>query len=52
VRIEPVIEPPPRDGTDEDEAAVLQQLADRWTTLLRSHAEYWAASFPIAWDEP
>jgi KDO2-lipid IV(A) lauroyltransferase len=50
VRIEPMIEPPPHDGGDDDEIAALQQLAERWTALLREHPQHWAASFPIAWD--
>jgi KDO2-lipid IV(A) lauroyltransferase len=51
VVIEPMIAPPPRHGTEQDEVAVLQQLADRWTELLRTHPHHWAASFPIAWDD-
>jgi len=47
---EPAIEPPPRDGGPDDEAAVLQELADRWTALLRAHPEQWAARFPVAWE--
>ena len=48
-----VIEPelaPPRRATEEPD--VLQQLADRWTALLRCHPTHWAARFAIAWELP
>jgi lauroyl/myristoyl acyltransferase len=43
------IEPP---ATADDEQAVLQTLADRWTATIRAHPEHWSARFPIAWDDP
>jgi lauroyl/myristoyl acyltransferase len=49
VEIEPPIEPPLRSSGDEGEQATLQALADRWTSLLRRHAEHWAAVYPIKW---
>ena len=52
VRIEAPIEPPPRQASADEEIAVLQELADRWTAQLQGHPEHWAAPFPIAWDEP
>ncbi|HEX4745325.1 MAG TPA: hypothetical protein VFU99_00435 [Gaiellaceae bacterium] len=51
VEIEPPIEPPPRDSGEDGERAVLQQLADRWSTTLREHAEHWAAVYPMTWHE-
>jgi lauroyl/myristoyl acyltransferase len=38
-------------GGDRDTAdrAVLQQLADRWTALLRAHPEHWTAAFRVRW---
>ena len=43
------IEPP---TSRDDEPAVLQQLADRWTATVRAHPDQWAARFPIAWEAP
>jgi lauroyl/myristoyl acyltransferase len=39
---------PPHDR--DDEQAVLQELADRWTATVRAHPDQWAARFPIAWE--
>jgi lauroyl/myristoyl acyltransferase len=47
--MEPPIEPPARNAGSAGEATVLQQLADRWTALLRISPQHWAACFPIAW---
>jgi len=33
------------------ERALLQELADRWTTTLREHTEHWAAVYPMTWRE-
>ena len=45
-----VIDPPiPPPATKADEPRVLQILADRWTTLIQSNPEHWAAPFPIGW---
>jgi lauroyl/myristoyl acyltransferase len=44
---EPIV--PERRAEDEK---VLQQLADRWSVLIRAVPEQWAASFPIRWLPP
>ena len=49
--IEAPIEPPLPGGGDEAERLVLQQLADRWSALVRANPQHWAASFPIAWRD-
>jgi lauroyl/myristoyl acyltransferase len=49
VEVEPPLLPPPRDSGRTGERELLQQLADRWTTQLRAHAEHWAAVYPITW---
>jgi lauroyl/myristoyl acyltransferase len=49
VSIEPPLEPPPRNGGVEAERALLRELADRWTALLRAHPEHWAAVYPMTW---
>ena len=49
VEIEPGLDPPDRDGGVEAEQALLQQLADRWTSTLRANAEHWAAVYPLTW---
>jgi len=51
VAVEPLLEPVPRKSGREGEQDLLQRLADRWTTQLRSHAEHWAAVYPIAWSD-
>jgi lauroyl/myristoyl acyltransferase len=51
VEIEAPLDPPARDDGDEGERAVLQQLADRWSVTLRTHAEHWAAVYPLRWHE-
>jgi hypothetical protein len=50
VVIEAPIEPPDAESGDAGEVATMQALADRWTTLLRSHPQHWSAVFPIAWE--
>jgi KDO2-lipid IV(A) lauroyltransferase len=52
VEIEPPLEPPPREGGEEAERQVLQLLADRWSEMLRAHAEHWAAVYPMTWRAP
>jgi lauroyl/myristoyl acyltransferase len=49
VTVDEPIDPP---LTADDEPAVLQVLADRWTATIRAHPEHWSARFPIAWGEP
>lgn len=51
VEIEPLLEPPARDEGEAGERALLQELADRWSTTLRTHAEHWAAVYPMTWHE-
>jgi len=51
VDIEPLLEPPARDGGEAGERALLQDLADRWSVTLRAHAEHWAAVYPMTWHE-
>ena len=51
VEIEDALDPPPRDGGTEAEMEVLQALADRWTATLRTHAEHWAAVYPMTWRQ-
>jgi lauroyl/myristoyl acyltransferase len=49
VTVEPPIGPPTGDDRDREEARVLQEVADRWTAMIRANPDQWAASFPIAW---
>ena len=49
VELEPPLWPPARDSGRDGERELLQLLADRWTTLLREHAEHWAAVYPLTW---
>jgi len=49
VLVEPPIEPPSRRGGEEAELQVAQELADRFTELLRDHADHWAAVYPMSW---
>lgn len=51
VDIEPFLEPPARDEGEAGERALLQELADRWSVTLRTHAEHWAAVYPMTWHE-
>jgi hypothetical protein len=30
----------------------MQRLADRWSAMLRAHAEHWAAVYPMIWRAP
>jgi KDO2-lipid IV(A) lauroyltransferase len=49
-RFEPPIDPPAKDGGDAGEQRVLQLLADRWTDVIQSAPEQWAASFAMRWE--
>jgi hypothetical protein len=49
--MEPPLWPPSRDAGEAGERALLQELADRWTVTLRTHAEHWAAVYPMTWRE-
>lgn len=51
VEIESPLGPPARDGGAAAERALLQELADRWTITLRTHAEHWAAVYPMTWRD-
>jgi KDO2-lipid IV(A) lauroyltransferase len=51
VELEPPLGPPPREGGEAAEKALLQELADRWTTTLRAKAEHWAAVYPMSWSD-
>jgi KDO2-lipid IV(A) lauroyltransferase len=52
VEIEPLLEPPARDGGEDAEREVMRQLAGRWSEMLRTHAEHWAAVYPMTWRTP
>jgi hypothetical protein len=49
IEIEPALDPPSRNGGVRAEHVLLQELADRWTVSLRTHAEHWAAVYPLTW---
>ena len=51
VEVERPLWPPPRDAGEAGERELLQDLADRWTTMLREHGEHWAAVYPMTWHE-
>jgi KDO2-lipid IV(A) lauroyltransferase len=51
VEVERPLWPPARAAGEAGERALLQELADRWTTTLREHAEHWAAVYPMTWRE-
>ena len=44
------IDPPDRRGGAAAEQEVLQQVADRWSTVIRRHPEHWWANFEIPWE--
>jgi lauroyl/myristoyl acyltransferase len=48
---EPVGPPAKRSGA-EGERELLQNVADRWSAMVRDHPEHWAASYRIRWFEP
>ena len=49
VEIEAPLWAPARNEGEAGERALLQELADRWTITLRTHAEHWAAVYPMTW---
>ena len=51
VAIEPAVPSPARHEGAEGERRQLQELADRWSAMLRAHPEHWAAVYPIRWVE-
>ena len=48
---EPVGPPSAASGAD-GERDLLQLVADRWSAMVRSYPEHWAASYRIRWFEP
>jgi lauroyl/myristoyl acyltransferase len=52
IEVEPPLEPPGRSAGEAGERVLLQTLADRWTDTLRTHAEHWAAVYPMTWRQP
>jgi lauroyl/myristoyl acyltransferase len=52
VHLAPPIPAPPRRSGGEGEQAVLQQLADAWSEVIRRHPDQWAAVYPLAWTAP
>ena len=44
------IDPPARRGGTAAEQEVLQQVADRWSAVIRRHPEHWWANFEISWE--
>lgn len=51
IDLDPPVEPPGRRDGEAGEIRVLQQLADRWSELIRAHPEHWAAAYHIRWEE-
>jgi lauroyl/myristoyl acyltransferase len=49
VEVESPFWPPARESGEAGERALLQELADRWSVTLRTHAEHWAAVYPMTW---
>lgn len=49
VTAEPAIAPPARDEGRAGERRVLQELANRWSDLVRGHPQHWAAVYPVRW---
>lgn len=49
VVIEPPVLPPRRDTGRSGEQAHLQELADRWSAMVRAHPEHWAAVYTVHW---
>jgi lauroyl/myristoyl acyltransferase len=49
VTIEPPVAAPARHERAAGERRQLQELADRWSAMLRAHPEHWAAVYPIRW---
>jgi lauroyl/myristoyl acyltransferase len=49
VVVDQAIGPPGPGGGAEEEQKVLQILADRWSELIRTHPDQWAAAYRIRW---
>ena len=52
VTIDPPVEAPVRREGRAGERRVLQELADRWSEMIRARPEHWAAAYPIHWRAP
>ena len=48
---DPPLPPLSRRASEGDEQEQLQRLADRWTELLETYAEHWAARYRIQWQD-
>lgn len=51
VTMEPPVPAPARREGAAGERRQLQELADRWSAMLRAHPEHWAAVYPVSWVE-
>ncbi len=49
VVVDPAVPAPARNEGEDGERRVLQQLADRWSEVIRAHPEHWAAAYRIRW---
>ncbi len=49
VTVDPPVDPPERRERDDGERRVLQQLADRWSEVIRANPEHWAAAYRVRW---
>ncbi len=47
----PAVGPPDPGAGEDGERALLQQLADRFTTSIRANPEHWAAGYQIEWGD-
>jgi lauroyl/myristoyl acyltransferase len=52
VLIDPAVAPPGRREGPAGEQRVLQELADRWSEVIRAYPEHWAARYRIRWVQP
>jgi KDO2-lipid IV(A) lauroyltransferase len=50
--IDAPIEPAPRRAGRASDPALLQRLADRWSALIETYPDQWAAPFPVRWCQP
>jgi lauroyl/myristoyl acyltransferase len=51
VTIDPPVQPPERRDGDDGERRALQELADRWSEMIRAHPEHWSAVYAMRWRE-
>ena len=52
VIVDEPVGPPPEGSREDGERELLQHVADRWSAMIRSYPEQWAASYRIRWIEP